>query len=48
MGTEKRYPKELRERAVKLVAESRSDHESEWALRYSALSPERAKPCIRW
>ena len=31
MGTEKRYPKELPERAVRLVAESRSDHESEWA-----------------
>ena len=31
MGTEKRYPKELRERPVRLVAESRSDHESEWA-----------------
>ena len=25
------YPPELRERAVRLVAESRDDHESEWA-----------------
>ena len=31
MGTQKRYSKELRERAVRLVAESRSDHESQWA-----------------
>jgi len=26
-----RYPAELRERAVRMVAEIRSDHESEWA-----------------
>ena len=25
-----RYPQELRERAVRLVAESRADHDSEW------------------
>jgi len=27
----RRYPPELRERAVRMVAEIRSDHESEWA-----------------
>jgi transposase len=27
----RRYPAELRERAVRMVAEIRSDHESEWA-----------------
>lgn len=27
----KRYPSELRERAVRMVAEVRGDHESEWA-----------------
>jgi len=27
----KRYPPELRERAVRMVAEAQSDHESEWA-----------------
>ncbi len=30
-GTSKRYPVELRERAVRMVGEIRSDHESEWA-----------------
>ena len=30
-STSKRYPIELRERAVRMVAEVRSDHESEWA-----------------
>jgi transposase len=30
-STSKRYPVELRERAVRMVAEIRSDHESEWA-----------------
>ena len=30
-STSKRYPAELRERAVRMVAEIRSDHESEWA-----------------
>jgi hypothetical protein len=30
-STSKRYPAELRERAVRMVAEVRSDHESEWA-----------------
>ena len=29
--TSKRYPAELRERAVRMVGEIRSDHESEWA-----------------
>jgi len=29
--TSKRYPAELRERAVRMVSEIRSDHESEWA-----------------
>ncbi len=30
-STSKRYPAELRERAVRMVGEIRSDHESEWA-----------------
>ena len=29
--TSRRYPAELRERAVRMVAEIRPDHESEWA-----------------
>ena len=30
-STSKRYPVELRERAVRMVTEVRGDHESEWA-----------------
>ena len=30
-STSNRYPVELRERAVRMVAEVRADHESEWA-----------------
>ena len=30
-GSSKRYPAELRERAVRMVTEIRGDHESEWA-----------------
>ena len=30
-GTSKRYPPELRERAVRMVAEIRHEHGSEWA-----------------
>jgi transposase len=30
-STSKRYPAELRERAVRMVTEIRADHESEWA-----------------
>ncbi len=30
-STSKRYPVELRERAVRMVAEIRAEHESEWA-----------------
>jgi transposase len=30
-STSRRYPAELRERAVRMVAEVRSDYESEWA-----------------
>jgi len=30
-NTSRRYPVELRERAVRMVAEVRVDHESEWA-----------------
>ena len=30
-GSSRRYPPELRERAVRMVAEIRADHESEWA-----------------
>src|SRR4051795_3074995 len=29
--SQKRYPAELRERAVRMVAEIRGDHDSEWA-----------------
>lgn len=31
MGTGKRYPKELKERAVRLVLEEQSQHPSQWA-----------------
>jgi transposase len=27
----RQYPKEIRDRAVRLVTESREDHETEWA-----------------
>jgi len=30
-GTSKRYPDELRDRAVRMVEEIRADHESDWA-----------------
>ena len=30
-NTSKRYPPELKERAVRMVAEIRQDHDSEWA-----------------
>jgi|SRR5664280_2847493 len=30
-NTSKRYPPELRQRAVRMVAEIRAEHESEWA-----------------
>jgi transposase len=30
-STSKRYPAELRERAVRMVVEIRADHESDWA-----------------
>src|SRR3954464_7553298 len=30
-STSKRYPAELRERAVRMVGEVRADHESDWA-----------------
>ena len=30
-GSSRRYPPELRERAVRMVAEIRDQHESEWA-----------------
>ena len=30
-NTSKRYPPELKERAVRMVAEVRADHDSEWA-----------------
>jgi transposase-like protein len=31
MGTSKRYPVEVRERAVRLVLEHRGEYETEWA-----------------
>ena len=34
----KSYPPELRERAVRLVAECRDDHESEWAAMVSVAA----------
>jgi transposase len=34
----RRYPAELRERAVRMVAESRSDHVSEWEAMRSVAS----------
>lgn len=30
-NTSRRYPPELKQRAVRMVAETRGDHESEWA-----------------
>ena len=32
-GTSRRYPPELRERAVRMFTEIRNDHESEWVKR---------------
>ena len=44
-STSKRYPAELRERAVRMVAEVRSDHESEWtAMTQVAQLPGVATP----
>ncbi|MET7770953.1 transposase [Nocardia sp. NPDC005366] len=37
-GSSKRYPPELRERAVRMVAEVRSQHPSEWAAIASVAS----------
>lgn len=37
-GSPKRYPPELRERAVRMVAEVRSQHPSEWAAIASVAS----------
>jgi len=31
-STSKRYPAEVRERAVRMVAEIQADHESDWAV----------------
>ena len=31
MGTSKRYPEEVRERAVRMVTEQQSEHGSQWA-----------------
>ncbi len=37
-STSKRYPVELRERAVRMVAEVRGDQESEWAAMTGAVA----------
>lgn len=38
VASSRRYPSELRERAVRMVAESRSEHRSEWATIESVAS----------
>jgi transposase len=51
--THKRYPPELKERAVRMVAEIRTDHDSEWAAmtRVSELlgvgTPETVRKWVR-
>ena len=51
--TRRRYPPELRERAVRMVAEIRAEHESEWAamVRVSELlgvgTPETVRKWVR-
>jgi len=51
--TRKRYPPELKERAVRMVAEIRAEHESEWAAmtRVSELlgvgTPETVRKWVR-
>jgi transposase len=37
-NTSRRYPQELRERAVRMVVESRPDHSSEWETMVSVAS----------
>jgi len=52
-NTSRRYPPELRERAVRMVAEIRAEHESEWAAmtRVSELlgvgTPETVRKWVR-
>jgi len=52
-NTSKRYPPELKERAVRMVAELRVEHESEWAamIRVSELlgvgTPETVRKWVR-
>jgi len=38
MNTSKRYPPEVRERAVRLVQEAQEDHQSQWAAIQSVAS----------
>jgi len=38
MKTQKRYPKEVRERAVRLVLEQQNEHESQWGAICSIAS----------
>jgi len=38
VASSRRYPSELRERAVRMVSESRSEHRSEWATIESVAS----------
>src|SRR5580765_307211 len=52
-NTSKRYPRELRQRAVRMVAEIRAEHEAEWAAMtkvaqlLGATTPETVRKWVR-
>jgi transposase len=52
-NTSKRYPSELKERAVRMVAEVRGDHESDWAAMtkvaqlLGVMTPETVRKWVR-